>query len=364
MTQGRGRGGDHGRHEEAGQIVHRRLETRRRTDIVSDLGAWHPPVPNRLVRGHVSNNPAAQGNHTRRSHLRFPWGDRIGNHTHPTASDSYLAIYSHRYITIRAEMSGTSDTITNRMLDFRRLAVGYVRVSTAGQGTSGISLDAQKVGIETFADAMGYTLVEVFEDVASGVGAKSFHKRDGLNAALDLAARADADLIVWDWDRLSRHTGFANQVRKVLPDSDRIVCAKEGTMMRDAARAASFEHGERIAQEISRTTKKGMARLGAEGVTFGNPLIRTYVQPLGAATWSNSAYEHVCRIADVLRELDDPFGVTHAHVAKILNEKGLRTLQSKEWTASRARIPLSKARELLRSEGEYALRSLPTFGMV
>lgn len=118
-----------------------------------------------------------------------------------------------------------------------------------------------------------------------------------------------------------------------------------------------------MAAEISRTTKEGMAKRGAEGAVFGNPDILTTVQPLGVTTWSNSADDLVRKIADVLRDLDDPFEITYAEIAKLLNEKGLRTLQGNEWNASKARGPVRKARDLLRREEDAARRSLPTFGM-
>lgn len=250
-----------------------------------------------------------------------------------------------------------------RMQDLKRLAVGYARVSTAGQGESGISLDTQQIAIEKFAEMAGYELIQVFEDVSSAVGAQSFDKRSGLKSALDLVSSSGADLLVWDWDRLSRHAGFDKQVRQILKDDDRIVCVKEGNKLRDASRAATFAHNEKFTKELSRTTKEGMEKMRAKGAVFGNPAIRTDVQPLGAATWSNAADDHVRAIADVLRELDDPYGGTYAQVAEILNEKGLRTLQRREWTTGRARKPVTKARELLRKEDEDALKSTPNFGM-
>ncbi|WP_431297868.1 recombinase family protein [Tabrizicola sp. BL-A-41-H6] len=58
--------------------------------------------------------------------------------------------------------------------------IGYVRVSTPGQGEQGISLDVQRDAIRAFADRLGVPLLEIFEDVASGVSAKSFPSRRGL----------------------------------------------------------------------------------------------------------------------------------------------------------------------------------------
>lgn len=260
-------------------------------------------------------------------------------------------------------MSRKTDGTGGGKADGGNFAVGYVRVSTKGQGISGISLDAQKVAIERFAEAAGYELIECFEDTASGVGEKSFKRREGLNAALDLATREKAVLIVWDWDRLSRCRDFEEQLRRFCVNETRIVCAKEGTKLRDASQASTFAHGEHKAREISRTTKEGMAKKRAEGAVFGNPQITTKVQPLGAASYGQAAQDLARRIADVLRMLDDPFGVSYSQVADLLNEKQIRTLQNRDWNKDRARTPVTKARELLKKEEEDALRSHPNFGM-
>lgn len=241
------------------------------------------------------------------------------------------------------------------------LAVGYVRVSTVGQGMSGISLDAQQAGIRKFADTKGYRLIEIYEDVASGVGAKSFHIREGLQTALDVAARNGAVLIVWEWDRLSRFAAFEKQIAKVLPDRARVICAKEGSELSDASNAAVLEHSERTAHEISRRTKEGMAKKRAEGVVFGNPDITTAVQPLGSAAFSKKADALVRQIADILSKLDDPCQLTRSEIARLLNAKGLQTLQDNEWDASRVREPLKKALLLLQSE--EGPESLPTYGL-
>ena len=249
----------------------------------------------------------------------------------------------------------------NRRPDLGRPAVGYVRVSTVGQGESGISLAAQKAAIQKFAEAMGYQLIEIYEDISSGFGAQSFYIREGLQAALDLTARNNADLIVWGWDRLSRHTGFKKQVNQVLPDHSRIVCAQEGNKLRDASVAATLEHSEKTTKEISRRTKDGMAKKRVEGSVFGNPAITTVVQPMGSAAYSKKANDQIRQIADVLSGLDNPFEITRSEVARLLNEKGLRTLHHKEWTTSRVTEPLKTARHLLWSED--GPESLPTFGM-
>lgn len=262
----------------------------------------------------------------------------------------------------KAQKQGNSEGDL-RKNNLHRLAVGYARVSTPRQGESGISADAQRVGIQEYAEHVGFTLIEIFDDVASGVGAKSFANRDGLRRALDMAVRDNARLIVWDWDRLSRHSQFKEQILEYISDLNRVICAKHGADMRDAAKHATFKHTEAVAAEISRRTKEGMKKKREEGVVFGNPDIRTKVQPLGTSTWSEISKKQDQAIADVLRDLPDPFAPTYAEVADLLNSKYLRTLQKNEWNKSRVRQPVERARAILRQEEEMQQESHPRFGM-
>jgi hypothetical protein len=65
-------------------------------------------------------------------------------------------------------------------------AIGYIRVSTAEQADSGLSLENQRARIEAQAVANGWRLITVYED--AGVSAKTLD-RPGLQAALaDLRA--------------------------------------------------------------------------------------------------------------------------------------------------------------------------------
>lgn len=247
--------------------------------------------------------------------------------------------------------------------NLRNVAVGYTRVSTPDQGANGISLDVQQVAIEKFADDMDYRLIEVFKEVGSAVGAKSFHNRKILQRALDLVVREGAVLIVWDWCRLSRYAGFENQLRKILPDLGRVICARVGNTMREAARDAQLKHHETSATIIARRTREGMGKKRAEGVIFGNPDIRTKVQPFGASSWSAMCRDHDHLVANALRSHPDPMNLSRAQAAEFLNQCGLRTLHNNEWTTSRVTEPLRRARAILREEEKMQTASDPRFGM-
>ena len=47
-------------------------------------------------------------------------------------------------------------------------AIGYVRVSTAGQAERGMSLPAQQDRVREYAEAKGWQLIEIVSEAASG----------------------------------------------------------------------------------------------------------------------------------------------------------------------------------------------------
>lgn len=81
-------------------------------------------------------------------------------------------------------------------------AVGYVRVSTEEQATSGLSLSHQKTRIVAYAKASDFDLVEVIEE--AGKSAKNL-KRPGLARALEILEGGEVQaLVVLSLDRLTR----------------------------------------------------------------------------------------------------------------------------------------------------------------
>lgn len=48
-----------------------------------------------------------------------------------------------------------------------RPAIGYIRVSTAKQGRSGLGLEGQQAALQRFAEAEGYRFVETFVETES-----------------------------------------------------------------------------------------------------------------------------------------------------------------------------------------------------
>ena len=82
-------------------------------------------------------------------------------------------------------------------------AIGYIRVSTAGQAEEGVSLDAQEAKIKAWAEANGAAAVRIFRDEA--ISGKRADNRPGLQAALEAVSAGDA-LVSYSLSRLSRST--------------------------------------------------------------------------------------------------------------------------------------------------------------
>src|SRR6478609_5971050 len=89
-----------------------------------------------------------------------------------------------------------------------KTAIAYTRVSTAQQGKSGLGLEAQQAALTRFAEAEGYSLVETFQEVETGKGSDALDRRPQLAAALKVARKHKAPIIVAKLDRLSRDVHF------------------------------------------------------------------------------------------------------------------------------------------------------------
>ena len=90
------------------------------------------------------------------------------------------------------------------MSSVKGIAVGYARVSTAGQAAEGISLDAQQEKIRAWAQANDYELLELFVD--AGLSASRADNRPGLQRAVSTACKRKGALVVYSLSRLARST--------------------------------------------------------------------------------------------------------------------------------------------------------------
>lgn len=96
-----------------------------------------------------------------------------------------------------------------------RKAVGYIRVSTVGQATEGISLEAQEIKIRMYAELNDMELVDVFID--AGLSGKSISGRPGIQSVLELVkAKKVDDVIIYKLDRLCRNLKEACEISELM----------------------------------------------------------------------------------------------------------------------------------------------------
>ena len=147
-----------------------------------------------------------------------------------------------------------------------RTAVAYVRVSTQGQGRSGLGLEAQQAALARFVEAENYHLVETFTEIETGKGADALDRRPQLAAALKLAKQHKAPIIVAKLDRLSRNVHFIS----VLMDHRTPFIVTELGADADPFMlhlyAALAEKERRL---ISQRTRDALAAKKAQGVKLG-----------------------------------------------------------------------------------------------
>jgi len=146
-------------------------------------------------------------------------------------------------------------------------AIGYVRVSTAGQAQDGISLDAQRSQLAAWAAREGLA-IEVYAD--EGKSGKSRNRRPGLAAAITAAKKHRLPLVVWSLSRLSRSTRDSLDIAAELnARRAKLVSLSENIDTRTAAGELAFtmfaainQHERKVRSE---QTREGLRELRAQG---------------------------------------------------------------------------------------------------
>lgn len=139
----------------------------------------------------------------------------------------------------------------------------YYRVSTDGQGRSGLGLDAQRHSVRALCESRGWEIVSEFTEVESG----KRNDRPRLMAALDHARLTGSKLVVAKLDRLSRDAAFTLQLRNSGVD---FTCADNPDVNRlTIGLLAVINEDER--ERISERTKAALSAAKARGQRLGNP---------------------------------------------------------------------------------------------
>lgn len=225
--------------------------------------------------------------------------------------------------------------------------VGYCRVSTTGQGRSGLGLEAQEGAIQRHLRDGDRLILPIMQEIESGRRCD----RPVLRKALDRCRLMGGTLLVAKLDRLARDAAFVKTLtRSDVPVEFCDLPASKGAtgafLLGIMAEVAQLEAGL-----IAERTKAALAAAKARGAKLGGDRghrhtaedARRYGQAGGArrqATANVAALSASSLIAEVQAKLGE--GASLNATAKALNEAGARTPRGGEWTATAVKRALGR----------------------
>jgi DNA invertase Pin-like site-specific DNA recombinase len=214
--------------------------------------------------------------------------------------------------------------------------VTYYRVSTQAQGRSGLGLEAQRVAVEHYLRSREGKLIGEFTEIETGKGANALERRPELRAALDLARRQGAVLVLAKLDRLARNVHF---VTGPIESGVDFVAADmpHATKVMIQIHAVMAEH-ER--DQISARTKAALAAAKARGVKLGVTGLANLRPNLEARQ------EAAKRFAERMKPIFEGFelrGLSQRQMVAELNALGIKTPRGGAWRLKQVQRVLKRA---------------------
>lgn len=207
----------------------------------------------------------------------------------------------------------------------------YKRVSTKEQGRSGLGLDAQERDVALYLERFSpvpYEVLATFTDILSGTD----NTRPQLNAALALARKTGAILLVSKLDRLSRKVSAIAALMEDRKVSFRVAQMPNADNFQLHIYAALAEQERAF---ISARTKAALAEARNRGTKLGG--LRDKTMKRNEAVKANAAARahKVSGIVVPMRDAGKPL----REIAEHLNRAGVETARGGLWQASQvARI--------------------------
>ena len=198
--------------------------------------------------------------------------------------------------------------------------VAYYRVSTDKQGRSGLGLAAQRDLVQTFLNGGKWSIIGEFTEVESGTR-KRLKDRPSLQAALELARKNKATLIVAKLDRLARDVQF---ISTLLNGKVNILCADmpEANHLTLHIYSAMAQHEAKL---ISERTSAALQALKRQGKVLGSPTPEIG-SVAGIKVIVQKADDYANRIEPILNDITKKTGAkTLRDIADVLTARGIAT---------------------------------------
>jgi DNA invertase Pin-like site-specific DNA recombinase len=204
-----------------------------------------------------------------------------------------------------------------------RSAIAYMRVSTTGQGKSGLGLEAQGEAISRFAAQEGLHIVHSFAEIETGKGADALDRRPKLAAALKAARKIDkaCPVIVAKLDRLSRDVHF---ISGLMQHRTPFIVAELGADTDPFMLHIYAALAEKERRLISERTKAGLAAAKRRGKKLG-----------GHNAQSDRTAAQATAFAEQMRPILAELAALSANrAAAVLNERKVATAAGGRWTST------------------------------
>lgn len=217
--------------------------------------------------------------------------------------------------------------------------ISYLRVSTSGQGKSGLGIEAQRAAIARFAEAESFEIVAEHVEVDTGKGFDAIGRRPILAKALGEARRLKCAVVVAKLDRLSRDVAFisglmAHRVAFIVAD---LGASADPFLLHLYAALAEKERAL-----ISTRTKAALAELKAKSIPLGNRTNLATAQKMGTDRVKAEADRFAANILPIITPLRTG-GASLRKIADALNGRGIPTARGGKWAATQVADILARA---------------------
>lgn len=209
--------------------------------------------------------------------------------------------------------------------------IGLCRVSTKNQGDSKLGLQSQRAEIERWAEFHGYTLITIMDEVASG--SWSLRERPVMTAALAMAKKLKAKVVVTKTDRASRNLQI---IDKLMYDKQLVESIDLGSNPDEFIGTVFAGLAVKERKMIGIRTKAGLAAAKARGVILGNRTNLKEAQTLGVEAQKKRADAFAANMKKTIQAYQKA-GMTLAQMAEELNTHEIRTARGKSWHTSTLR---------------------------
>ena len=201
--------------------------------------------------------------------------------------------------------------------------VGYVRVSTAKQGRSGLGLEAQEAAIKAFLKEGDRLLTPLFVEIESGKD----NDRPELAKAIKRAKLTGATLLVAKLDRLSRNVAFIAQLMEAKVDF--VACDQPSATPFTIHIYAALAENER--KLISERTRAALTAAKERGARLGG-FRGVKVDPRkGTLARQEAARSFNAQVGEAIADLQAKGVHGLAAMASELNAAGIQTRRGGLW---------------------------------